>query len=91
MEGVHETVSVTPAPALQEADPPGPVKVPVYVVVCEGEVEVEPEAPTDPTVGEIVPPVAFVLVHERVEELPCTMEVGLRESVQLGVGFVTVW
>ena len=41
---MHCTVSV----AEQMAEPVLPVKVPVYVVVCEGETVVEPEVSTGP-------------------------------------------
>ena len=46
--------------------------------------------PTEPTVGEMVPPVVFVEVHESVEDCPRVMVVGLRESVQAGLAEFTV-
>ena len=46
--------------------PPGPLAVRVYVVVCVGETETEPVcASTEPTLGEMLAPVALVIVQLR--------------------------
>ena len=68
-EGVQETSSVTPAPSLHEALPRAPENVPVYVVETLGEVDVDPEVGTVPSV-EMTPLVTPVLVHDSNELSP---------------------
>ena len=89
-ESGQVTVSVTPVPLLHcVVELPGPLKTPVYRVVCDGVTEVEPFGPTAPT-PLIVPPVVFVDVHESAEDCPRVMLVGFSESVQAGFAAPTV-
>ena len=89
-ESGQVTVSVTPVPLLHcVVELPGPLKTPVYRVVCDGVTEVEPFGPTAPT-PLIVPPVVFVDVHDSVEEFPLVTDVGSRDSVQAGFAAPTV-
>lgn len=75
-----ETVTVALAVA--------PPQLTEYAVVCAG------ETPTEPDVPEAVKPVpvqeeAFVEFHERVEDWPLAMEVGLAARDAVGAGAVT--
>ncbi|KKW45342.1 MAG: hypothetical protein UY97_C0025G0006 [Parcubacteria group bacterium GW2011_GWB1_57_6] len=85
-EGGGVTVTVTLAAHCTE--PPGPVAVPVYVVVTAGATDVEPDSTgvTEPTPLSILKSAAFAVVHESVEAEPPTTEVGDAESVQTGAG-----
>ena len=51
----------------QGLEPPGPVKVPVYVVVCVGVTVIDPDGATEPMPGEIMPPVALADDQDSVE------------------------
>ena len=74
--------------AWQVMVPLEPVAVPVYVVVTVGDVLVEPAETgvTSPMLLSMENEVAFVVVHESVEESPGTIESGSAESVQASVG-----
>jgi hypothetical protein len=80
--------TVTVSVAAQVAVPPAPWKVPVYVVVCPGETDCEPESATDP-MDEIVPVVAFCDDQESVEVCPAVMELGEAEMEHVGRGEIT--
>lgn len=92
-EAVHETASfgMTVTCVEHVAVPPGPVTVPAYVVLLDGETSFEPLATgvTAPTPLSIENDEPFVVVHDKVDALPATIEVGLAESVQVGGGGVT--
>lgn len=62
--------------------------VPVNVVVMVGKVVVDPDVMgvTEPMPLSIENEVAFVVVHERIEESPLLIEVGAAVSVQTGAG-----
>ncbi len=72
--------------AEQDAVPPGPVAVPVYVVVAVGETTRVPlgTGVTEPMPWLIEKETAFVVVHVSVELLPSTMVTGFEERVQVG-------
>ena len=79
---------VTTTLAEQEAVPPVPVTVPVYVVVFVGDTFFEPldTGESEPTLWLTVNDVAFVVVYERLDELPVSIDVGVAESVHVGAG-----
>ena len=74
------------------AVPPAPVQLAVYVVDCDGDTEVLPEVGEPLPVEKLLPvqEVAFVDAHERVEDWPCAMLVGFKESVHTGGKYVIV-
>ena len=78
--------AITSMFASQVALPPVPVTVAVYRVEVVGETDFEPAAigVIAPTPWLMVPWVAFVLVHESVDELPRVMEAGVAVRVQEG-------
>ena len=80
-------VTPTPTLALHVALPPVPVTVAVYRVETVGETDLVPPAMgvIAPTPWSMMPWVAFVLVQESVDELPCVMEAGEEVRVQEGV------
>ena len=65
-------VEVIVTSVVQVTVPPGPVAVPVYVVLAVGDTLVEPELTgvTLPMLLSIAKDVAFVVVHESVEDAP---------------------
>ena len=69
--------AVTVTEAVFVAEPTAFWAVNVYVVVEPGETLVLLFTPTEPTVGLMLALVQFVVDHERVEELPDAIEVGL--------------
>src|SRR3990167_7506866 len=79
-------VTPTPTLALHVALPPVPVTVAVYRVETVGETVLVPPAigVMVPAPLSMVPWVAFVLVHESVDELPVVMEAGVAVRVQDG-------
>lgn len=76
----------TPIESEQVTDPPGPVKVAVYVCEEVGVIVLEPDATgvVVPTPWLINPLVAFVEVQEMVALWPLVIESGLIVSVQVG-------
>lgn len=66
--------------------------MPVYVVVVVGEVDVAPDATgvEEPIPLSIENDVAFVVVHESVEDEPVWIVAGLAESVHTGAGGTTL-
>ena len=94
---VRETVGLVVSPpvvtstlALQFALPPAPVTVAVYRVETVGETVLEPALIgfMAPAPLSIDPEVAFVLVHESVDELPKVTEAGVAVRVQEGGSIV---
>src|SRR3989344_4736688 len=94
---VRETVGLVVSPpvvtstfASQVAWPPAPVTVAVYRVETVGETVLEPALIgfMAPAPLSIDPEVAFVLVHESVDELPRVMEAGVAVRVQEGGSIV---
>lgn len=77
---------VTLTPSLQVTVPPGPDAVRVYVLDVVGDTVVEPFAETPPIPWLIVTDVAFVVVHERVEEPPVVIAFGDACNVHVGAG-----
>ncbi len=75
---------------LQFPVPPGPVKVPVYVVPLP--VGITPCVPLVPTVPtEVIKPcVAYWLLHERLVVRPSSTALELARSVQVGRGVMGV-
>ena len=69
-------------------EPPEPVAVPVYVVVAVGETFLVLDATgvTKPIPLLILNVLAFVVVHESVEEFPVCIIVGFAVNVQVGAG-----
>lgn len=81
--------AVTVMVRVHEPFPPAPVKVPVYVVVTDGVTTRVPDVPTEPTVGDIDPPVELVDDHVSVVDCPCTILVALAEIEHVAAGAVT--
>jgi hypothetical protein len=81
-------VVVTVTAAAHVTEPPAPVAVPVYVVDVSGETDCVPAATgvTAPTPLLILKVVAFMVVHERVDEEPLAIEAGDAVRVQVGAG-----
>ena len=78
---------ITVTIAVHVTVPPEPVAVPVYVTVVSGETDNEP--PETVTIEPILlteNDVAFVVVHESVDESPVVIEVGDADRVQVGAG-----
>jgi hypothetical protein len=67
-----------------EAEPPAPLAVAVYVVVCAGCTLVEPFGPTVPMPLSMVTSLAFVLLHDKVALEPAVTLPGDTVSVTVG-------
>lgn len=91
---VHDTESAAPTPPLPvpvHCDvPPAPVQDAVYVVLDDGETDVEPDVA--PPVEKLVPvhDVAFEELQVSVDEFPCVTDVGDTESAHVGAGLSTL-